>query len=130
MNEAMEGQIAAARNASMQDKKVPLLININDYRLMPNVPMIRNEPNYRPYHGDPYATLAERQRYLEGTALREVVLDVEPFNIGKASKEELIAFAIDQYGVTLDGRKTRENLAQEVVKLAEANGVLNPNAGQ
>ncbi len=135
INEAAMSAARRARNA--QNRECPLLINIKDFRLMPNVPRLGGQkedkaagkvfiaahPDYRPYRGDPKATLAERQRLVEtGTAiLRPPVVDSSPqgagsfggfgvvqveggapFDVGKAPREELVAFAKRWFDADID----------------------------
>ena len=52
ISEAVEARMAEARaTRNKQDKEHPMLINIKDYRLMPNVPALRNHRSYRPFAG-------------------------------------------------------------------------------
>jgi hypothetical protein len=116
ISEAVEMRLAEAqRNRNRQDKRHPMLINIDDGRLMPNVPRLagrvgsadRKEPaipahpKYRVYTGDLKATHAERMRWLATSGLRapsvEDALPLEPFEIMKASREELVTFARENY---------------------------------
>jgi hypothetical protein len=154
ISQADEAQMAAARAArNRQDPDCPLLINIKDFRLMPNIPRLGGQkadraagkvfiaphPDYRPYRGDPKATRAERQRLVEtGTALlRPPVVDTsgiakinegfgqaqiegqEPFDIGKAPREELVAFAKRWFGVELDNETGDLHLMKLRAKLRD-----------
>ena len=125
LNSAQEDRIAAARAAKRQSRETPLLINQDDGRLFPNVPLVARNPKYRPYHGDPNASLQERMRYLKGLApqRRQVINTraeaLEPFDIGTADKDALIAFAMDEYGAALNPAKTLKQLRQEVSALAK-----------
>jgi hypothetical protein len=130
-----------------QDKKVPFLIHVHDGRLVPNVPQLGGDgklvppnPLYRPFRGNPKASLDERMAYLASgqgatgavqTVTRTVVLapedvdpdltgDDAPFDIGKASREELVRFALDTYGVALSETTHLTRLRSEVNKLARA----------
>jgi hypothetical protein len=103
-----ESAISTSLKARKQDTKIPFLININDGRLMPNVPNIASHQDYRPYRGDPYAKLPERMAYVASIAATRRVIDSsasdverEPVDIGKMEKTELIAFAYDEYGLIL-----------------------------
>lgn len=125
LNSAQEDRISAARAAKRQSRETPLLINQDDGRLFPNVPLVARNPKYRPYHGDPNASLQERMRYLKGLApqRRQVINTraeaLEPFDIGTADKDALIAFAMDEYGAALNPAKTLKQLRQEVAALAK-----------
>lgn len=158
ISEQVEARMAAARAArNQQDKEHPMLINIKDFRLMPNVPSLRNHRNYRPYAGDIRATRDERQRIVEtGSMLgRPIVVDTHmaklqasnpalkgqdpaavpelpavaengepPFDVGKASREELCAFALRYYGADIDpdGKTHLATLRSKLRSLAEATG--------
>lgn len=151
ITEQQEARLAAATNAlSKQDAKVPFLINIHDGRLFPNIAKLRKGntakfgQNYRPYHGPAKATLEQRMQYLRsesttapGVSAAPVVIDSEtdtyvppppPFDIGKASKDELIAFAATQYGKVIDpnvhfmtARKMVREFARQSGELAASN---------
>lgn len=152
ISEQVEAKMAAARAArNKQDPEHPMLINIKDYRLMPNVPSLRNHRNYRPFAGDIRATYEERKRIVEtGTMLgRPIVVDTilaklhasnpnvtppaplaspeadePPFDVGKATREELQAFALRYYGVDVDpdGKTHVMTLRSKVRSLAAAAG--------
>jgi hypothetical protein len=125
ISEAQESKMISARAArNKQNLKVPLLINIKDGRLLPNVPALaghpaettpdgktipakKPHPDLRPYTGSPKASLEERMKWLETLGVaptrREVVLaDPEPFDIGLATLDELAQFAKDEYGLEID----------------------------
>lgn len=120
----------ATRQASVkrQDSAAPLLINIEDGRLMPNAPNIRALQGYRVYHGDPKADLKTRMAYLRsgghGRKHTPVLDDAQPFDVSKAPKEELIAFAMNEYGVALDVTADLRAMRKKVMELAEAAGSL------
>lgn len=125
---AQADNMATRASTRRQDLKAPLLINTEDGRLAPNVPNIRALPAYRIYHGDPKADLAARMAYLgsngHGRPGRTVVADVEPFDVSKATKDELIAFAASEYGTELDAGTDIRTLRKRVAELAEAAGSL------
>lgn len=80
----------------------------DDGALFPNVPTIAKKPNFRPYHGDPAATLEQRLQYLQGlmqqrrrVIMSEPMDEPEEFDLSKASKEELIAFALDEFEMVI-----------------------------
>lgn len=155
ISQAVEERMAAGRAArNRQSKECPLLINIKDFRLMPNVPRLGGQkedkatgkvqilphPDYRPYRGDPKATLEERRRLVEtGTlASRPAVVDsnhvgpeafgkiqVEdgaPFDVHKASREDLTAFAKRWFDADIDpdGKTHLMTLRAKVRDLARA----------
>lgn len=124
ITEDTEQRIADNRGRMRQDKKVPFLIR-DDGMLFPNVPLIGKKQNFRPYHGDVNASLEDRLRYLQGLQSKrrvintEVVADEEaPFDIAKATKDELIAFAQDQYGSTIDPALHMNKIRSMVANLA------------
>jgi hypothetical protein len=145
----MEQQAAARHNArNRQDRKHPFLINIEDGRLVPNVPMLGGRkgdpkekipsilphPKYRVFSGDPKASLADRMRWIETSgqsgAMRAVVdsgADAPAaFDVSTASREQLVAFARDQYGEALDatGDTHLTKLRAQVRALAQTAGDL------
>ena len=153
ISEAVEARMAEARAArNKQDKEHPMLINIKDYRLMPNVPALRNHRNYRPFAGDPRATYDERKRIVATGQLmgRPIIVDsmlaklhggvtgtVEapqsdepPFDVGKATREELTAFGLRYYGVEIDpdGKTHLMKLRAKLRNLAAAAGDMPPSA--
>lgn len=150
ITEQQEARLAAATNAlSKQDAKTPFLINIHDGRLFPNIAKLRKGNtakfglNYRPYHGPAKATLEQRMQYLRsetsvpGAPAAPIVIDSEtdtyvppppPFDIGKASRDELITFAATQYGKVIEpnanimsARKRVREWAQQAGELAASN---------
>jgi hypothetical protein len=113
-----------------QSRDNPFLINIDDGRLIPNVKRIREHrgAKYRVYTGDPKASIDERMAYLKsglgrpgrrGVVNSAAVVE-EPFDIAKASKEDLVAFAASEYGLALDSAKSLKVLREEFAKAAEA----------
>lgn len=121
ITEDQEERTAQARGRSRQDRNVPLLINQDDGRLFPNVPLVARNPKYRPYTGPKNASLQERMDWLKGLPSRTKVVftEPEPFDIGKADKDSLIAFASSEFGVVLDDKKGLRELRKEVAALAE-----------
>ncbi len=130
ISSTQEANLAAARARTRQDKKIPFLINTEDARLVPNTPLTAKLAQYRPFHGDFRASEAERKAYLMsgglGTTKRGVKiptqeeLEAEVFDIAKASKDELIAFAFDQYQEVLDPSTDVRTLRKKVAELAAA----------
>lgn len=127
----LETKIADARARQRQDKAHPLLINLDNARLMPNVPRIRahKKARYVPYTGDPKASLKERMRFIETMGrggVRAVVDsgDDAPFDLGKATKQELVDFALSEYQTTLDINTDHRKLRGQVKALAEQHQAL------
>lgn len=120
----LEQRIAEHRGKTRQSKTCPWLIR-DDGMLFPNVPLIAKKQNFRPYHGDLAATLEQRMQYLQGLThqRRRVVMsaplvDEEPFDIAKATKEELIAFAMEEYAEPIDPGEHLNKVRAIVAKLA------------
>lgn len=123
MAELTEQQQAAAinaRNARRQNKAQPWLIR-DDGQIFPNVPLLAKRKNMRVFTGDINAPLEERMRYLQGMpGKRRVVFEeAEPFNITKASKEELVAFAFDEYSEVIDPAEHINKVRALVCRLAD-----------
>ena len=140
ITEAQEANLSNQIARNRQDKKTPFCINVKDGRLMPNVPEILAHPDYRPFKGNYKADRNERMAYLRsggfGGAKRAVVMptadevpqvEEEPFDIAKASREELVAFAFDQWAEVLDPSTHLTTLRSQVAKLAKQNA--NPDLG-
>lgn len=120
----LEQRIAEHRGKTRQSKSCPWLIR-DDGMIFPNVPLIAKKQNFRPYHGDPAAPLDERMQYLQGLThqRRRVVMSAplveeEPFDIAKATKEELIAFAMEEYAEPIDPGEHLNKVRAIVAKLA------------
>lgn len=108
----------------------PFLINISDGRLIPHVKNIAGLHEYRPYRGDPKASLEDRMRYVAANlSTRRVInsaaeeAEKEPVDIGKMEKTELIAFAFDEYGLALDPAMDVRTLRKNVMKAVESGAV-------
>lgn len=104
--ETLESRHAAARKRTRQNKQDPLLICLEDGALFPNVPNIQKKPNFIVYQGDPNASLDERMAYVRSMkggrgGRRGVTNSLAPFDIGKATKEELFDFALTEYDTEL-----------------------------
>lgn len=127
ISEQQEAALSNARaSSSRQDKKMPFLINRNDGRLYPNTPLMRKHADYIPYTGSVSATREERMVYLRTGSTRQRLIinstveeDETPFDIGKATAEELVAFALNTYGAALDQADGLKKLRNQVAKLAE-----------
>jgi hypothetical protein len=117
-----EQKMSEARMRRRQNKECPLLIR-DDGMLYPNVPLVAKKPNYRPYRGDPKASLADRMAYLQGFGQRRKVVftpaDDEPFELSKASADEVLAFALEEYGAALDPDWPIEKLRAECYRLSQ-----------
>lgn len=139
ITEEQEAAVSEARARARQDKRIPFLIHMDDARLIPNVEKLRKHPKYRIYTGPAGAGEAERKAWLNsmsgnGAMHRAIVTESKPFDISKATVDELVAFASDQYGalVTPDKRMTLDKqlayARAEVRKLAETHGDLKTGA--
>lgn len=121
-----ESNVSAARARTRQDRKIPFLIHVDDARLLPNTPLNARNPKYRPYLGDYRASEAERMAFLRsggfggGKRPVKMPMDDDTFDIGKASKDELIAFAFEQYQKVLDQGTDIRTLRKEVAALVQA----------
>lgn len=108
IDEKLEERVAGHRSMTRQNKTTPWLIR-DDGMIVPNVPLIAKKNNFRPYHGDITASLDDRMRYLQNLGSKRRVInsavaadDEAPFDIAKATKDDLIAFAQEQFGEVLD----------------------------
>lgn len=171
IDDALEVSMSEAYRArNRQNAKDPLLINLKDGRLIPNVPQLggRKEkrdgtgkviqtgivphPDYRIYRGDPRASKSERMRILatqgaiegapvlpgraqvvDSSVLADVVnsaplISHPDFDIAKASREHLVAFALEQYNIALDTDPANpthmSTLRSQVRALAQGQGDL------
>lgn len=125
ITERQEQAIAESRVRTLQDKKVPFLVNREDFRLYPNTPLSRKNPDYMPYDGKPDDDLPTRRAYVEGRGHQRPrvvnsAAEADAFDIGTASKDELVTFAIAEYGVMLDGAKDIRTLRKEFMAQVEA----------
>lgn len=126
ISEAQESSLAQSRAAARQNREIPFLINVKDGRLVPNTPGNANLSSYRPFLGDYKAPLTERMAYLKSSGVGRGRVQVtnsaaEPavFDIGKATKDELIAFAFDNFqSVLVDA--PLGTLRKQVAELAKA----------
>lgn len=122
---AQEQMASEARGKGRQDKRVPLVINRDNLRLMPNTPLIRARPQYMPYDGKATDDEATRRAYVEGVGTRRPKVtnsaaETNTFDIGTATKDELVAFAVGEYGIMLDGAKDIRTLRKEFMTQVEA----------
>jgi hypothetical protein len=132
LDENFEQRVAARRSRIRQNKECPFLIR-DDGVLYPNVPLIAAKNNFRPYRGALDASLEERMNYLKGIPGRRRVVNTAqqadedaPFDIAKASKDELIQFAEEEYGLTIDPATHLNKIRADVGRMAAAGGQLQP----
>jgi hypothetical protein len=119
---AADEQRMADRRSRLRQKKNPALVIRDDGMLYPNTAQMERHPRFRPYHGDPNASLQDRMRYLAGLQKKRAVVFEEtddPFDVNTASVDELVQFALDQYGAVLDPMKPRKDLQREVFRLSQ-----------
>lgn len=147
---AMEEQLSAAVQArNAQNKRWPLLINIEDGRLVPNVPRLGGKeavkdangrvvapaipphPKYRVWRGDSKAPINERLRILNEGMRIEAAPVIDPtfvasaaaaFDVSTADANELVAFANEQYGTKLNANTPLHLLRGKVKALAVKHG--------
>lgn len=147
VSEVQEAKMISERAArNKQDKKHPHLINVKDGRLLPNVPALAGyreavvngvlvpgkamHRNYRVYTGDPKASAEERLKWLETSGSvkagpRPVTLaNVEPFDVGTATRDELLAFASSEYQEDLSQVGGLKALRTRVIELATRAGAV------
>lgn len=143
------------KERNKQDRRYPMLINIHDGRLMPNVPRLagRKEvrdgrgkviepgvlphPDYRVYMGDVRAPRLERLRILQQSLGMEkapvvdaayVDAQAQAFDIATANADELVAFAKEQYGLSLSAKTPLHLLRGRVRQRAVEHGDMTPPA--
>ena len=127
MSKLTEDQMLAARALkSKQDEKNPFLIHRENGRLLPNIAILRKNPKLMPYNGSVKASLDERMRFVRTGTTRQVV-DTSgsdalqpPFDVGTASKDDLIAFAFNEFGLTLNPNTPVHAMRRQVVAAANA----------
>jgi hypothetical protein len=124
-------QAAARSKKRKQDTVNPMVININDGRLMPNTPRLRVHKDYRVFTGDINATLPDRMRWLTGAKRQPIrVVNTQEaaneFDLGSASKEDIVTFAFEEYGAVLEPTQDIRKLRKEVIRLFEASKVPEP----
>lgn len=122
-----EEKLAIARaSKSKQDQPQKFLIHVENGRLLPNIAMLRSHAKLRVFHGDPKASAKERLKYLESQhghrSVVNTVVDSEPFDIGKATKDELIEFAASEYGISLNEKAPIAALRKQVSDAAASVG--------
>ncbi len=121
-----ESNLAAAnaRAKKKQDPKNPMVVNVEDGRLMPNTPRLRVHPKYRVYSGPKDADASGRLRWLDGqsrsgkVAVVNTMSEQDTFDVGTASADELMIFALENYGLALDPEKPMKTLRKQVMEAA------------
>lgn len=117
---------ANARAKKKQDKANPMVININNGRLMPNTPRLRAHAQYKVYSGLLDASLPERMRWLEGSlksGTKKIVnskAEADMFDVGTADKDELIIFAMEEFGQALDPKLELKAMRKKIVAMDAA----------
>lgn len=123
-----EAVLQAARDRrGVQDKKTPYLIHRDTGRLLPNVEKLRKHPKMVPYTGSPKASHDERMRFVRTGTFRKVVdttaqdaeLDLPPFDLGTATKEQMIAFAKEEFGLDLNPNAPPHIMRAQIKKAAD-----------
>lgn len=108
-----------------QDRVNPMVIHIENARLMPNTPRLRVHKDYRVYTGNPTDDLETRKRWLKGVDRRtpkviDSTPDTAPFDVGTATADDLVMFAFENYGKVLDSALPPKKLREAVKALADA----------
>jgi hypothetical protein len=117
----------AERAKSRQDKTNPFLIHIEDGRLLPNTARTRKHPKYRVYTGDIRASQEERMAFIHsgigGSINRPKVTnsaaEADEFDVGRATKDEMIVFAMQQFGVSLTADTDIRTMRKQIMQLYE-----------
>lgn len=114
---------AAARG--QQDPKIKFLIHRDNARLIPNVGKLKNHPKLVPYTGSVKASLEDRLRWLRTGGSRRVVAsapveELPPFDVSTATKEELIAFAKEEFGLELNPKAPPHIMRNQILAAAKA----------
>jgi hypothetical protein len=125
ITDKQEQALSDSRGKARQDKRTPLLINRDNLRLLPNTPLIRRRPQYMPYDGKATDDEAVRRSYVEGRGnhrprVVNSAAEIDAFDIGKCTKDELVTFAMAEYGVVLDQAKDIRTLRKEFMAQIEA----------
>jgi hypothetical protein len=128
INAQQEAALQTANDRSSrkkQDKTNPMVIHIENARLMPNTPRLRVHKDYRVYTGNPTDDIETRKRWLKGVGQRtprvvDSTADVAPFDVGTATADDLVMFAFENYGKVLDSALPPKKLREAVKALADA----------
>lgn len=114
---------ANARAKKKQDKTNPTVININNGRLMPNTPRLRAHSQYKVYTGDVNASTADRMAWLAGALkngskkITNSKAELDEFDVGTADKDELMVFAMEEFGHALDPKLTLKDMRKKIMAL-------------
>lgn len=127
LSEQQQDAISAARAAkSKQDPSTPFLIHRENGRLMPNTVLLRKHKDYRPYTGSVKASHEERMLFLRTGSSRPRMVnsvpeeaEAAPFDLGKATKDEIVAFAFTEFGAAFDPGTDIRTLRKQLAALAE-----------
>jgi hypothetical protein len=116
---------ASLRSAKRrQDKENPMVVNINDGRLMPNVKMLREHPDYRIYRGPDTKDAKVRLQWLNGELKRTPIKVTNTkadavFDVGTATRDDIIVFMMEEYGITVKPETPMSTMRQMVVRAAD-----------
>ena len=110
-----EANLAAANQRAKfkQDKTNPHVVNIEDGRLMPNIPGLRKHPMYRVYAGPKTDNPSERLRWLEGQSragkakLVNSKTEEDTFDVGTAKADCLRVGNSHGHGRAAENRPAR-----------------------
>ena len=108
-----------------QDKVHTHVVNVHDGRLMPNVQMLRDHKDYRVYTGPMDASSEDRLRWVAGELKRlpaKVLNSLENapvFDVGTATRDDLIVFAMEEYGQQIKPETPLSTMRKMVLKFAE-----------
>ena len=128
-----EAALQAARDRrGVQDKKNPYLIHRDTGRLLPNVEHLRKHPKMLVYKGSPTASHDERMRYVRTGSFRQGVdttapeaeLDLPPFDLGTATKEQMIAFAKEEFNLDLNPNAPPHIMRAQIKRAADDSNQL------
>jgi hypothetical protein len=107
-----------------QDRENPHVVNVKDGRLMPNVKMLREHPDYRIYRGPDTDDAKVRLQWLDG-ALKRVPMKVTNtkadavFDVGTATRDDIIVFMMEEYGIVVKPETPMSTMRQMVVRAAD-----------
>lgn len=126
LTDQQEQNLASASKRSkkrLQDKTHPQVVNIHDGRRMPNVLMLREHKDYRIYLGPEGVTDAEALQWVKGELKRKVpkvtyTSPLDSFDVGKATKDDLIVFAMEELGIALDPTMHIATMRSKVMEAA------------
>jgi len=134
ISDAQQGKLSqTVARVYAQDKKIPMLINIHDGRLIANSVAIRGDgtmshpanPDYRLYTGSLKASLQERMAFIAssvGIGRARVVdssAEAPEFDVAKATKDEIIAFAFTEFGTVLSEDTDIRTLRKQLMAASE-----------